>query len=99
MNDPQDLPIELEEGPTGGAYRIRKGRNVAELTFSRTNPHLIIIDSTEVPKALGGRGIGERLVARAVSDARAAGTKIFPLCPFTAAQFRRHPEYRDVLSR
>ena len=36
-------------------------------------------------------------VTRAVEDARAAGKKIIPLCPFAAAQFRRHPEWADVL--
>jgi predicted GNAT family acetyltransferase len=36
-------------------------------------------------------------VTRAVEDARAAGKKIIPLCPFAAAQFRRHQEWADVL--
>jgi hypothetical protein len=39
------------------------------------------------------------LVQRAVDDARAAGKKLVPLCPFAAAQFRRHPEWSDVLNR
>ncbi len=43
------------------------------------------------------QGAGLRLVTRAVEDARAAGKKIIPLCPFAAAQFRRHPEWADVL--
>jgi predicted GNAT family acetyltransferase len=36
-------------------------------------------------------------VARGVADARAAGKHILPLCPFAAAQFRRHSEWRDLL--
>jgi predicted GNAT family acetyltransferase len=60
---------------------------------------MIIIDHTEVPAALRGRGVGDRLVRHAVHAARQAGAKIFPLCPFAAAQFRKHPEYSDVLSR
>jgi predicted GNAT family acetyltransferase len=51
-----------------------------------------------VPDALRGKRIGNLLLERAIADARAAGTKIFPLCPFAASQFRKHPEYRDVLS-
>jgi predicted GNAT family acetyltransferase len=69
------------------------------MTFSRAGERLIIIDHTAVPDALRGQGIGDRLVATAVEDARERGLKIFPLCPFAAAQFRRHPEYADVLSR
>ena len=68
------------------------------MTFSRASDKLIIIDHTEVPDALRGQRIGDRLVARAVADAREKGFKIFPLCPFAAAQFRSTPEYRDVLS-
>ncbi|TIW42998.1 MAG: N-acetyltransferase, partial [Mesorhizobium sp.] len=34
-----------------------------------------------------------------VEDARAAGKKIIPLCPFANAQFRRHPEWADVLKQ
>jgi predicted GNAT family acetyltransferase len=97
LND--KLAITLTEAGSGGAYRATVDGHVAELTFSRTSPTLIIIDHTEVPAALRGQKIGERLVAKAVADARAAGAKIFPLCPFTAAQFRRHPEYSDVLSK
>lgn len=91
--------ITLAEEGSGGAYRTIIEGHTAEMTFSRASPRLIIIDHTEVPAALRGQRIGDRLVARAVADARAAGAKIFPLCPFAAAQFRRHPEYQDVLSK
>ena len=99
MTHADDLPaIERDDGPTGGTYRARVDGHLAEMTFSRTSEHLIIIDHTEVPAALRGRGVGQALVARAVADAREGSFKIFPLCPFAAAQFRRHSEYRDVLS-
>jgi predicted GNAT family acetyltransferase len=91
--------ITMAEAGSGGAYRTTVEGHTAEMTFSRASPQLIIIEHTEVPTALRGRGIGERLVARAVADARAAGTKIFPLCPYAASQFRRHTEYQDVLSQ
>jgi predicted GNAT family acetyltransferase len=99
MAAPGDVSVEREDGPSGGAYRIRLDGHVAEMTFSRASPVLIIIDHTEVPQALRGRGLGERLVAEAVEEMRRAGGKIVPLCPFAAAQFRRHPEFQDVLSR
>jgi predicted GNAT family acetyltransferase len=69
------------------------------MTFSRASDKLIIIDHTAVPEDLRGRRIGNMLLEKAIDDARAQGFKIFALCPFAAAQFRRHPEYRDVLSR
>jgi predicted GNAT family acetyltransferase len=58
---------------------------------------LIIIDSTEVPAALRGRKVGERLVRQAIEDARRDGIAIMPLCPFAKVQIGRHPEWQDVL--
>ena len=91
--------IERTDGASGGAYRVDVDGHMAEMTFSRASEHMIIIDHTEVPQALRGRGVGDRLVARAVHDARAEGFTIFPLCPFAASRFRKHPEHRDVLSK
>ncbi|ODT08601.1 MAG: GNAT family N-acetyltransferase [Mesorhizobium sp. SCN 65-20] len=90
--------IELEERGSKGRYVIRAPNgDEAEMTFTRIGEHQLIIDHTEVPDSFRGQGAGLRLVTRAVEDARAAGKKIIPLCPFAAAQFRRHPEWADVL--
>jgi predicted GNAT family acetyltransferase len=91
--------IRLEEVPSKGRYVYRLGEEEAEMTFSKAGASLVIIDHTEVPGAFRGQGVGPALVARGVADARAAGKKIIPLCPFAAAQFRRHPEWADVLER
>jgi uncharacterized protein len=90
--------IELEDNGSKGRYVLREpGGAEAEMTFTRIGERRIIIDHTEVPDAFRGQGAGLRLVTRAVEDARAAGKKIIPLCPFANAQFRRHPEWTDVL--
>lgn len=89
--------IGLEQGPSKGRYVYRAGEAEAEMTFSKAGERLVIIDHTEVPDAFRGQGVGVALVSRAVEDARAAGKHILPLCPFAAAQFRRHPEWADVL--
>ena len=99
MSESPELQIERRDGPTGGAYHTELDGSTAEMTFSRASPRLIIIDHTDVPDALRGRGVGNQLVARAVSDGREQGFKIIPLCPFAAAQFRKNPDYGDVLSR
>lgn len=96
MSDDPD--IELEDGGSKGRYLYRTEGAEAELSFSKAGEHLVIIDHTEVPDAFRGRGVGLRLVEHAVEDARKSGRKIIPLCPFAAAQFRRHPEWADVLS-
>lgn len=94
-----DLAIEFEETGSKGRYVYRGADGAeAEMTFSKAGEHMIIIDHTEVPDAFRGQGVGVRLVERAVEDARKSGKKILPLCPFAAAQFKRHAEWSDVLS-
>ena len=92
--------IGLEDNGSKGRYFLRSpAGDEAEMTFTRVGEHLIIIDHTEVPDAFRGQGAGLRLVTKAVEDARAAGGKIIPLCPFANAQFHRHPEWADVLKK
>jgi len=87
-----------ERGPSGGRWMVVVDGHEAEMTYSRASAALIIIDHTEVPDALRGRGVGQALVLRAVEDARREGFRIIPLCPFAKAQFERQAEWRDVLS-
>lgn len=96
-----DLPeVELEENGSKGRYILRGPDGAeAQLTYTKAGDGQIIIDHTGVPDAFRGQGAGLKLVIRAVEDARAAGHKIIPLCPFVAAQFRRHPEWADVLKQ
>lgn len=92
--------IQLEDKGSKGRYVIRTASGEeAEMTFTKVGERQIIIDHTGVPDAFRGQGAGLRLVTRAVEDARAAGKKIIPLCPFAASQFRRHQEWADVLKR
>lgn len=91
--------VEREENDSKGRYTYRReGGPLAEMTFSKAGAGLIIIDHTDVPEAYRGQGVGLKLVTQAVEDARTNGIKILPLCPFAAAQFRKHPAWADVLS-
>ena len=96
----EHIEIRHEETGSKGRYVIAGPDGAeAEMTYSRLGETRIIIDHTGVPDAFRGQGVGVRLVARAVEDARAAGRTIIPLCPFAASQFRRHPEWADVLGK
>ncbi|NKL24347.1 hypothetical protein GFM07_35860 [Rhizobium leguminosarum bv. viciae] len=91
--------VEREDGSSKGRYRIVVDGVEAEMTYSRAGKELIIIDHTDVPAALRGRKVGERLVRQAIEDARREGVAIIPLCPFAKAQIERHPEWQDVLRK
>ena len=93
-----DITVTREDGPTSGRYLTTIDGHTAEMTYSRAGTSRIIIDHTGVPDALRGKGAGQALVKRAVEDAREAGVKIIPLCPFAKAQIEKHAEWQDVLA-
>ena len=92
------VSIACEDKPSGGRYVARvEGRPDAEMTFSKAGEKILIIDHTGVPDELGGMGVGKALVEHMVHGVRVHGPKVVPLCPFTNATLRKHPEWQDVL--
>jgi uncharacterized protein len=90
--------IQHQEQDAKGAFYIAKdGQRLAEMTYSRTNATMIIVDHTEVDPSLSGQGVGRELLGALVQWARATGTKVLPLCPFAKAQFGKDATLRDVL--
>jgi predicted GNAT family acetyltransferase len=87
-----------EDGHRGAFYIEQQGARVAQMTYSRANPSLVIIDHTEVDASLGGQGVGRSLLDAAVEWARTTQTKIVATCPFASAQFKKDPSIRDVLA-
>ena len=82
----------------GGRYVLRTEDGKAASTFSKAGDKVVIIDHTEVDDALRGRGYGQMLIEQIVADMRKQSKKIVPLCPFAASEFRKHPEWADVLN-
>ncbi len=57
----------------------------------------IVFTHTEVPEALAGHGIANKLAHTALEYARTQQLTVVPLCPFVARYIRRHPEYRALV--
>lgn len=87
------------EGGKGRYVLDMPNGETAELTYVRSSPDHHLVDYTFVPRPYRGKGVAERLVVHAVEEARANGFKITPLCGYVAAEFRRHPQWADVLKR
>lgn len=97
MTDITDIQHTLTDDRGRYCAQLRGSDTPAELTYRVANPELVIADRTEVPPALRGHGIAAQLVERLVDDARAGGYRILPTCSYIQAQFRRHPEWADLL--
>ena len=83
------VTVTRELQATRGRYvgRIEGIPGEAELSFSRTDPSVVIAHHTSTPLALRGQGIATTLVEHLVADARREGFKIRPSCPFVVSLF------------
>jgi predicted GNAT family acetyltransferase len=93
-----DFTIEREEEQSGGRYVIHGDGGESEMTYSLAEGKTMIIGHTYVPPKMRGKGLAEALVKRGIDDARAEGRKIMPLCSYVRTEFRRHPEWSDLLA-
>ena len=94
-----ELTIAHEEtGHRGAFYIDQDGKRVAEMTYSRANAALVIIDHTEVAASLGGQGVARKLLDATVAWARQTHTKLTATCSYASAQFAKDPSIRDILA-
>jgi len=78
-------------------FELRVGDLLCLLNYRRV-PDKLLIYHTEVPQQLEGRGLAARLTRAALAYARAENLQVDPRCPYTAAFFRKHPEFQDLLA-
>lgn len=90
--------VNIEFNEKKGNFNITsEGKTVALMTFVFAGPNKIIIDHTEVSPEFNGKGLGKKLVEKAVEVAREKKWTIVPLCPFAKKTFDRNPQFKDVL--
>lgn len=80
-------------------YEIAIDGSRAGLTAYRDRGDQRIFYHTEVDKAFARKGLASTLVERALVDARAAGKRIVPVCPYVARFVKRHPEFADAVDK
>jgi predicted GNAT family acetyltransferase len=76
--DESRFELPTDAGPAIAAYEIEGGT----ITFT----HTVVPDEAE------GQGVGGRLIAGALADAKKRGLKVVPACSFVAAYLKRHPD-------
>ncbi len=94
------ISIQKRVAGTSGRYvgRIDGVGGEAELHFTIRSPKLISADHTEAPASMRGTGAAMALVEHMIGDARANGFKIVPICPYVLAEYRKHPEWSNVMA-
>jgi uncharacterized protein len=83
--------VAVTDNQNDSRLEIRADGQLAELVY-RTRAGRLILVHTEVPDALGGRGLGGELVRAAMRKAAADSMTLVPLCPFARSWLERHPD-------
>ena len=92
------MQIERDEHGRKGAFFIEQdGEWLAEMSYTKARPDVMVIDHTEVDRRLHGQGLASKLLREAVEYARANNLKIRPRCPFARNVLYETPEYNDIL--
>ena len=89
--------IEVRDRPETDRYEAAVDCVVVGVAHYRRGPGMITFTHTVVDPAAQGAGVGSRLARFALDEARAAGLRVRPRCPFFRAYIERHPDDRDLL--
>ncbi|WP_426367361.1 GNAT family N-acetyltransferase [Streptomyces sp. E-08] len=77
-------------------YEILVDGERAGLTAYRDRDDRRVFFHTEVDEAYAGQGLASILVERALTDVRASGMRIVPVCPYVAKFLKKHEEFADI---
>ncbi len=81
----QQFEVNMQDQSATLVYRFYKGN--------------IALMHTEVPAALGNRGIASALAKYALEWAKEHNKKVMVYCPFVASYLKRHPEYNFLVDK
>ncbi|WP_030313844.1 GNAT family N-acetyltransferase [Streptomyces flavochromogenes] len=77
-------------------YEILVDDQRAGLTAYRDRDDRRVFFHTEIDDAYAGRGLASILVEQALTDVRASGMRIVPVCPYVAKFLKKHEEFADI---
>lgn len=89
--------ISTTDNAGGERYEIWVDGELAGFLRYRLRAGLIELVHTEIDEEFEGRGLGSRLIAFALDDARGRGLAVLPFCPFVNDYMRRHRQYVDLV--
>ncbi|MFG2881115.1 GNAT family N-acetyltransferase [Streptomyces sp. NPDC048297] len=95
MSQPSVAPT-VEHVEAENHYAILVDGERAGLTAYRDRGDQRVFYHTEVDDAFAGQGLASVLVQEALTDVRAAGKRIVPVCPYVAKFLKKHDEFADI---
>ena len=91
------MPATVRDNPDRHRYELEVDGHVAFAEYGLTAGVITFIH-TEVPKELGGKGVGSTLARGALEDVRRRGLRVVAQCPFIKGFIDKHAEFSDLLA-
>lgn len=90
--------VEIQDDQDRSRYQLTvDGHRAGYVTYAR-QPGEVAFIHTVIRPAYAGRGLGQRLAAFVLDEARAGGLRVRPQCPYIAAYIERHGSYQDLVA-
>jgi predicted GNAT family acetyltransferase len=92
-----DPSIAIGDDAEERRYEVRVDGELAGFATYKLRSGEIAFNHTEIDDRFEGQGLGGKLIAFALDDARGRGLAVLPFCPFVKAYVQRHREYLDLV--
>jgi predicted GNAT family acetyltransferase len=91
------MPSTLRNNKSKNRFELEIDDHVAFVDYALSSGSIALLH-TEVPKELGGRGVGSILAKAVLENIRTQGLKVEPRCEFLAGYIKKHPEFGSLLN-
>jgi len=79
-------------------FELHNDGHIAFIEYILTKENVMYLTHTEVPKALGGKGIGIQIVEQTLHYLKEHDYKLAPMCPFVAKYLVKNPDWQTLLA-
>ena len=80
-------------------FELEVEGHTAFIEYIVDKDNIMYLTHTEVPNALGGKGVGKSIVDKTLHYIQDNGFTLAPLCPFVAAYLKRNPDWQSILAK
>ncbi len=91
------MEVRVADNPSENRYEAFADGELTGWAVYRLQPGRISFVHTEIDDRFEGEGLGSKLVAEALDDARRRELSVLPFCPFVNRFIERHPEYVELV--
>ena len=90
--------ISIADAPGNSRYEARDadGNLMGFVDYKLVGPVIAFLHAETLPE-FRGRGVAGKIAVKSLDDAREAGLRVKPACPFYQEYLKEHPEYADLV--